>query len=691
MSKNLSRVTGGALALCTALLISGCGGGGGSNGSGSSSSSSSGGSSSSSSSGSSSTSSSSSSGGGGSISLFGVTANGDPLASATVMLKDQNGTTKTATTGSDGSFSIAITGLTSPFLLQAVSADGKTTLFSAATSSGTGNVSANIHPFTDLAVRAYFAALNFSSAATVFDSVTKTTVLPAQTDLNNLSQALGNALRPTLIDDGVVNPSAFNIFSTAFSANQTGFDLLLHDTTYTPAGSPTSSTASYVINTSSSNGVLVENDTVNAGEFGVGFNNSVSNTPTGEATITSSSFSNVTFPATTQQQQSDEQAAVTGIQNLFINLAAVVNARGSALSASDIAPFVDANYLDRGSDGAAFEQQVVQHFTQSSQTYSFFSVGKVYSFTETNGQTLIKAEVLLNVAAGSGSYTEALGGLSSADDGRPGVIFIEESNGSYEFYGDQTIAYMNLFIQSQISYTSSGPSNNAISMELHARAPFATAYGGSGAGSGTISSVSVSSSTGQLPDCGFNQPYTLNGTGPYTLNELLNNGNAVTDSGEEQFNFASCGNGFTITYPPPDSTLYGVVFNTPSGGSDTITAQILSQSSEQANLVSINGQSPATFLANNHVANVAGKTLTLTWTPPTTFAVEEIEIDADPADANGDQDSNNDNVSPAATGGTTLAIPAKLQNGNSTTSVHGSVTFFGTSGERVSAGFTIPQ
>src|SRR5262245_10483366 len=87
--------------------------------------------------------------------LSGVAATGAPLAGATVVLKDRNGTTRQVTTANDGTFTVDVTTLTAPFLLQVTGSGGSPVLFSAATASGTTNV----HPYTDLAVRAYYQAI----------------------------------------------------------------------------------------------------------------------------------------------------------------------------------------------------------------------------------------------------------------------------------------------------------------------------------------------------------------------------------------------------------------------------------------------------------------------------------------------------------------------------------------------------
>ena len=79
--------------------------------------------------------------------VSGVASNGAAMT-GTVYLKDAGGVEKSTTIASGGSFSIAVDGLTAPFLLKAVSADGAVTRYSFTSTSGT----TNINPLTHLAV-----------------------------------------------------------------------------------------------------------------------------------------------------------------------------------------------------------------------------------------------------------------------------------------------------------------------------------------------------------------------------------------------------------------------------------------------------------------------------------------------------------------------------------------------------------
>lgn len=86
----------------------------------------------------------------GQVKLSGIAASGKPIANVTVSIKDKNGNSKTGTTGTDGKYSIDVTGMTAPFLLKVP--HGNRSLYGVATATGT----ANIHPFTDLIIRNWY-------------------------------------------------------------------------------------------------------------------------------------------------------------------------------------------------------------------------------------------------------------------------------------------------------------------------------------------------------------------------------------------------------------------------------------------------------------------------------------------------------------------------------------------------------
>jgi hypothetical protein len=612
-------------------------------------------------------------------SLTGVAASGDPLVGATVTLKDQNGNTQTATTANDGSFSINGTGLTAPFLLEVVS--GATTYYSASASPASSNPTVNLDQYTDLAVRAYYAALNGSDVSSVFANVSAATVMPAQTDLNNLASTLNNVLQPTLTKDGVASAASFNIFSTGFTANETGFDALLHDTTYTSASSPTS-TASYTISTPGANGeVLTESGTVTVSVGQIDLSNTNTDQINGTTTASSSSFSTVSVAATTAQQQSAEQAAVTGIQTVWANLVATAQSAGSALSASDLAPYFDANFVQQGLNASAYESYLAAQlaaYVASGQASG--SIGQIYAFSDpAGGPVQITAQSTVNIAATTGPYSENLGPVQGSA-GSPGLVYIQESDGSYRLYGNQAPGIAEFSVQTNNTYSTGAPVSTSF-LALVGLSPFATPYSGTGPGSGTVSSVTIANtgSNALLPNCTGAAPYALNQAEPLTLSEFLVSGNAETETewGEqfELFDNAACrAPSIFVASFPPVGTQYQVTYDEPSGATQSTTLTMNGQSSETLQLQSINGENPTSFLATISPGSFVGASLSLSWPLPTTFSVRGISMSVEPLGGTG---TTPQFLSPTATSGT-VVLPSTLF-----TQVTVSVTISGTDGEVV--------
>ena len=615
------------------------------------------------------------------ISVTGVAGTGDPLPGATITLKTRGGVSKNTTSAGDGTFTVDVTGLTGPFMLRAVSSSGTLTYYSVAISSGT----TNIDPFTDLAVKAYFIALG-QDVTTVFNNLSSTSLLPSSIDLGNLSAALSGILGPTLIKDGVTSPNAFNIFSTPFVANQTGFDLLLHDTAFNQ------------LNFVTTTGTLQQTVTTTPGSGTINFANTTTDSVAG---TTSTSSVDVDISADTLQKQTDELDAIAAINTLWGNILSVVNQKGASISATDLAPFFDANFLDRSRNTTFFASQLAILFGELTpgNTLSLASTSQVFGFSDPNpGTPTITTEIDLNVRNNSSGTSFVFPVFKFENnifnnDGRPGLVYIKQADGSYKFYGDQSISYLALNIVANNFYTAGAPAQSDI-FTLEAYAPFATPPSvTTPAGIGTIDHVTVSNPNGQLPDCTNNSPYPL-GSNLLTLNEYLNGGAAVTLNGVELF--VTCGNQqeIAVQATPPAGTRYTVTSTTPQATDNVITAQIHSQTNEAANLLTINGVGAATFLGSNaaHVANVVNTQLALTWSLPSTFAINTMFIDCVLFDG-----AQNQYVlapiylQPTATSGSSATILPNLPSTTlPTVDVLCTLTFTGVSGESLSAAFNIP-
>jgi len=164
-------------------------------------------------------------GGGTTPTLSGTVAAGKPIASVTVTIKDKNGNKKTATTDADGKYQVDVTNMTAPFLLK-VTSDSKT-LYSVATATGT----ANIHPFTDLIIRNWYK-VNKSDVDAEFGG-TGALSLPsnASEEIATIESVVRNVLKTFLFQVGV--DSNFNLITSSFDANGTGFDKVLDNTKVT--------------------------------------------------------------------------------------------------------------------------------------------------------------------------------------------------------------------------------------------------------------------------------------------------------------------------------------------------------------------------------------------------------------------------------------------------------------------------
>jgi hypothetical protein len=159
--------------------------------------------------------------------ITGTAAAGAPIAGI-VNVKGANGETATADIGTDGKFSLDVTGLTAPYILYAEGMVGgkSVRLYSSGVATGT----INITPVTDFIVRQALAG-DAETAYTDWDGtqVTADSLAAAET-------AVQEQLQPVLDATGVA--SGVDLVTTPFNADSTGVDQALDclDITYDAAG-----------------------------------------------------------------------------------------------------------------------------------------------------------------------------------------------------------------------------------------------------------------------------------------------------------------------------------------------------------------------------------------------------------------------------------------------------------------------
>jgi hypothetical protein len=144
---------------------------------------------------------------------------GRAVQAAIVSLKDSGGQTVVAMTDASGRFQLATSGLNPGFLLKAVDNQGHV-LYSFADSAG----NLNITPFTDLMVRMWYRAHGSTAEAAFANPAAHP--LPNVAQLTQLNKTVTGLLADALTREGL-DPAKFNLVSTPFTANDTGFGAVL--------------------------------------------------------------------------------------------------------------------------------------------------------------------------------------------------------------------------------------------------------------------------------------------------------------------------------------------------------------------------------------------------------------------------------------------------------------------------------
>jgi hypothetical protein len=167
--------------------------------------------------------------------MSGTVAIGDALANATVTVIDSTGKTASTTSGSNGAYSVSITGLTAPFVITASDPSGASgTLYSVvanATTTGGAAVTANVTPLTTAVAALLTPSGNplTLTQAGALSSVTPATTTAAVT-------VLDNALSQILTANGL-SPTSFDPIGGAFTPNQNGADAVIDSVQVTPSAS----------------------------------------------------------------------------------------------------------------------------------------------------------------------------------------------------------------------------------------------------------------------------------------------------------------------------------------------------------------------------------------------------------------------------------------------------------------------
>ena len=484
-------------------------------------------------------------------SVSGTAATGAPIADAQVVIKDASGNSVTTRTSATGAFSASTQGLAGPLLLRVTTAAGAS-LYSVSADSQASTV-ANITPWTDLIVRSWYGVQAATPDAAFANPQALPPPAPAQAEV--VAQELLAMARVAIDAHGAPIAQPLDFISKPFAADGTGIDRFLDHSrvTATAAGS------SVVMTMPAATTTLTVSYQPAANAMSLGLL-----TTNGTATTTA-------MRAAVVPVSSGQASALAEIGAQFAAIAALVNARGTALSAADLEPYFAADLLDDGMDRSRAIAAVLPMFRMAEGTLSL-TVQQLHELDAAAGT----AQVRLRIRMSPG------GNVASEDVDlrlrRVGPTWQLSGNGRIAEVGVQAEARHNQGAFSQ----GSGPSIN-----VDVRPP-----------AGTVSAVSVTA-----PGLGTRQ--------------LTRGPVEVVDGGMRLDTFFANSGPITGTLPAAGAPV--TVTLTRSGGATVSYALALNAfTTEQIRITS-----PS---ASNLAAANLGGALDVSWTLPTTYPVQQVKF-----------------------------------------------------------------
>ncbi len=572
------------------------------------------------------------SGSGVTASVRGTASMGSPIVGATVTLKDSTGKSTTATTASDGTYTLNTSGMTPPYFVQVVTTSGTT--FYSVSADALASTTINTSVLTDVIVRSWFTAQGVNPNSAFANPVTNPPPSPlavqviSTTVIDVVQLWLNNA--GVTVTTGTPSGSQVNIISSTYVANGTGLDAVLGLATDT-----VDSSTGAVTQISISNGTTtqVSSPTYSAGSLTV-------NTTTTSGGATSSEAVTGSVPNTAQQN------ALNAIDARITSLENIINSKGTALSASDFLPFFASDYLNDGNNNAADAANYAQSVAGATVA---FQVLLVKSLDTTNG--LADITFTLNVSSQS-QTTE---------------WFFKNEGGSWLLYGDQRIAQLDV---QQLTWNNEGFSNLGDIAVINAgfTAPVGTVQTGAIGNtncSGSLQTVSPNTVTGggsiwPSTPCGSPSnppPFITTGNLNYGGTNSGGQGQQTTDEfaidSKPLSTLLAAGTPFTFNLVPVSGS--PVTYTSPvnSGTNESITITSVSQGSSTIPSSGIGTLTNYTL----------GQPVTFNWTLPQTFAIASVKysvtvFDFVPGSGTGNSCGGNGTSVPINTTSGTVNIPA---------------------------------
>jgi len=501
-------------------------------------------------------------------SVTGIAATGAPISGATVTLKDGAGHSSTATTSTAGAYTLSTAGFTPPFLIQVKAPSGN--LYSVSADALT-TTTINTDLFTDLIIRSWYSAQGVS-IDTAFASPASHPA-PAVQGVQILHNMVESCLQLWLTNAGIT-PSKFNLISTPFTANGSGLDQVLNESTVNTGTGKVTITAGGTTQTST-----------------ITYNTSAG-TMTVASTTTNTHGTSQTTNSTIVPTQTAQQAALAGISTTLTSLVNAVNSNGSQLTAAELMPFMATSLLDESLNQSQFAAMLATGMRGA--TLPAAQVIAINGLDTTNG----KADVITNLVV---SPMSASPFLSSE-------VWFEYVDGAWLIGGDQRIALVGFQIANR----------------NHQGCP-ASSCGGSG-GSGISIGPTVGAPDGLLAEVTITDASGVTGwnntkvsSGDIEIYEFQPTPTTTLDVSLRQFD-----NGWT-DLTGTDTIPAGTAFTfslTPASG--PVVNYVLTSNASTTESVAIT--SPTSDTLSSYTL---GQPQAVTWTLPTTFPIAFVYLGAE--------------------------------------------------------------
>ena len=506
-------------------------------------------------------------------SVSGTAAAGAAIVGALVTLEDSAGHSSTATTASDGSYTLSTTGFTPPFLIQVQAPSGN--LYSVSADALASTI-INVHPYTDLIIRSWYSAQGVA-IDTAFTNPASAPA-PAPGSVQILNSAVTNLAQLWLTNAGV-NTSTFNMISSPFAAGSgTGLDQVLDETT---------------VNTGTGSVTIAAGGTTQTSAITY---NTSAGTMTVSTTTTNSNGTSESTNTTVVPGQSAQQTALNGINTTMSAFINAINTNSGQLTAAGLTPYMASDLLMDSLNQTQYAAELVTELSGLTAVSATLQTVKCLDLVHGT------ADIVFNL-----TYTGTPSAVPNTQT--LGEFWFEgESDGTWLIGGDNRIVQINAQVEARNSEGSQTEGALGIGTFISSNmwAPV-----------GAVTSATITDASGitgwnatpLLAGDTISETFTPTPTTQLTLNFTQFN----TSS-----NWLSLGN--TVI---PAGTLFTYAITPASGPAVTYTWSSNVFTSELITITSANSTNPPSASLSSYPAGLA---LPVTWTLPTTFPIFAVGV-----------------------------------------------------------------